>query len=226
MLDERLSLILSLYEPCELAADIGTDHARLPTALLRKGVCRRMILTDISRDALERARAQMIRARLTDRAELRLGNGLEPLREACGCISVTGMGGRTIREILLAGQDRLRGATLILSGQTDFPLLRRTLTELGYAPDREEPCLSGGHFYLVIRARPGLTPLTEREIRLGGPLYQSRSPTLIPFLRRWEQITRERLEGLLSAKDTDPARLDELREDLDSYHHYLEEHQP
>ena len=35
MLDERLSLILSLYEPCELAADIGTDHARLPTALLR-----------------------------------------------------------------------------------------------------------------------------------------------------------------------------------------------
>ena len=224
MLDERLSLIFSLYEPCDLAADIGTDHARLPTVLLKKGICRRMILTDISPDALERARAQMIRARLTDRADLRLGNGLEPLREACGCISVTGMGGRTIREILLSGRDRLRGATLILSGQTDFPLIRRTLSELGYAPDREEPCLSGGHFYLVTRARPGLPALSEREIRLGGPLYQSRSPALLPFLRRWEQITRERLEGLLAASGADPSQVKELREELDFYHHYLEEH--
>ena len=26
-LDARLSLVYDLYDPCELAADIGTDHA-------------------------------------------------------------------------------------------------------------------------------------------------------------------------------------------------------
>ena len=30
MLDERLSLVAAMYEPCHWGADIGTDHAYLP----------------------------------------------------------------------------------------------------------------------------------------------------------------------------------------------------
>lgn len=48
MLDERLSLACDLYPVCRLAADIGTDHARLPAALLQRGRCQHMVLTDIS----------------------------------------------------------------------------------------------------------------------------------------------------------------------------------
>ena len=44
MLDERLSLACSLFQPCGLAADIGTDHARLPVALLHSGRCRRIFI--------------------------------------------------------------------------------------------------------------------------------------------------------------------------------------
>ena len=47
-LDARLSLAYDLYDPCELAADIGTDHAHLPAALLQRGRCQHMILTDLS----------------------------------------------------------------------------------------------------------------------------------------------------------------------------------
>ena len=36
-LDARLSLAYDLYDPCTLAADIGTDHAHLPAALLQRG---------------------------------------------------------------------------------------------------------------------------------------------------------------------------------------------
>ena len=39
-LDPRLSLAYDLYDSCELAADIGTDHAHLPAALLQRAVCR------------------------------------------------------------------------------------------------------------------------------------------------------------------------------------------
>ena len=70
MLDPRLSLAFDLYDPCDLAADIGTDHAHLPAALLQRGRCRHMILTDISESALENARMEMIRLRLTDRVSL------------------------------------------------------------------------------------------------------------------------------------------------------------
>ena len=65
MLDPRLSLAFDLYDPCDLAADIGTDHAHLPAALLQRGRCRHMILTDISKSALENARMEMIRQAIT-----------------------------------------------------------------------------------------------------------------------------------------------------------------
>ena len=102
-LDPRLSLAFDLYDLCELAADIGTDHAHLPAALLQRGRCQHMILTDISESALENARTEMARLRLSDRVSLRLGDGLSPVTEKCGVISVMGMGGRTISDILYVG---------------------------------------------------------------------------------------------------------------------------
>ena len=157
-LDPRLSLAFDLYDSCRLAADIGTDHAHLPAALLQRGRCQHMILTDISPSALENAKMEMIRLHLTDRVSLRLGDGLTPVSEPCEMISVMGMGGRTIRNILLSGRKKLQGASLLLSAHTDWHLIRAALQEIGYRLDREEPCLSGGRYYLVLLARPGNPP--------------------------------------------------------------------
>jgi len=216
-LDPRLSLVFDLYGFCGLGADIGTDHAHLPAALLQRGRCQRMILTDISPLALDNARREMVRLRLTDRVSLRLGDGLTPLTEACGMISVTGMGGRTIRNILLAGRDRLRGAGLILSAHTDLPLIRQAVDEVGYHLDREEPCLSAGKYYLVLRALPGRKSLTAQELRLGGPLFASASPCLLPWLQRRRSVLSEGLSGLLSASSPDEALIAQVRADMAFY---------
>ena len=216
-LDPRLSLAFDLYDTCELAADIGTDHARLPAALLQRGRCRRMILTDLSESALANARGEIIRRRLTDRVDFRCGNGLQPLQETCGMISVTGMGGRTIRDILLSGQDRLRGASLLLSAHTDLPLIREAVCRIGYHLEAEEPCFSAGRFYLVLRARPGAAELTPREIRLGGPLFESASDHLIPYLSRRRDVLQEKLKGLLTADESDETLISQIRADLAYY---------
>ena len=217
MLDARLSLSYDLYDPCDLAADIGTDHARLPAALLQRGRCRHMILTDLSESALRNARDEMIRLRLSDRVSLRLGDGLVPLDEPCGVISVTGMGGRTIRDILLSGREKLRGASLILSAHTDLPLIREAVGAVGYHLDREEPCFCAGRYYLVIRALPGERPLTPQQIRLGGPLFDSSSDQLIPYLTRRRDVLSEKLQGLLSAGSPDEALIAEVRADIACY---------
>ena len=221
LLDARLSLAYDLYDPCELAADIGTDHAHLPAALLQRGRCRHMILTDLSESALRNARDEMIRCRLTDRVTLRAGNGLEPLDEACGMISVTGMGGRTIRDILLEGKEKLRGASLVLSAHTDLPLIREAVQEIGYHLDREEPCFCAGRFYLVLRARPGAREMTPREIRLGGPLFESSSDQLIPYLSRRLDVLLDRLRGLESAETPDEEQIAQVREDTEYYRDFI-----
>lgn len=213
-LDPRLSLVLDLYDTCDLAADIGTDHAHLPAALLQRGRCCRMILTDISDSALQNARSEIIRRGLSDRAELRLGDGLSPLHEPCNVISVTGMGGRTIQSILLKGRNKLSGATLVLSAHTDWHLIRRAVMDIGYHLDREEPCYASGRYYLVLRARPGAESLTEQEIRLGKPLFRSSSAFLTPFLKRRREILSVRLTGLRSASVPDEFSMRELESDI------------
>ena len=100
MLDERLTLVAAMYEPCEWGADIGTDHAYLPRHLLKAGICQQMIAADISEGALSNARATLTRAKLLDRAVLTLADGLDALDRACGCVSVTGMGGDTMADLL------------------------------------------------------------------------------------------------------------------------------
>ena len=216
-LDARLSLAFDLYDPCELAADIGTDHAHLPAALLQRGRCQHMILTDLSESALNNARNGIIACRLTDRVSFRCGNGLQPLREQCEMISVTGMGGRTIRDILLSGQDRLKGASLLLSAHTDLPLIREAVCRIGYHLDREEPCYCAGRFYLVLRARPGAADLSPREIRLGGPLFDSASDQLIPYLIRRRDVLDEKLQGLLTAEKQEESLINQVREDIAFY---------
>ena len=219
----RLSLACDLYDSCELAADIGTDHARLPAALLQRGRCQRMILTDISGSALNNARAEMIRRRLLDRVSLRQGDGLAPITEKCGMISVMGMGGQTIRDILLSGQERLQGASLLLSAHTDLPLIRQAVQAIGYHPDREEPCLDAGRYYLILRARPGISPMSDQEIRLGGPLFSSSSPVLRPYLSRRREVLQIQLKGLLSASCPDEALIGRVRADIAFYDRFLNE---
>lgn len=221
-LDARLSLAFDLYDPCALAADIGTDHAHLPAALLQRGRCQQMILTDISDSALRNARNEMIRFGLTDRVSLRRGDGLRPLEEPCGMISITGMGGRTVRDILLSGREKLYGASLILSAHTDLPVIRETVRDIGYHLDREEPCFCAGRYYLVLRARPGRKEISPREIRLGGPLFSSSSDQLIPYLTRRREVLEARLKGLLQAGSPDEPLITWLREDIAFYTAYIQ----
>ena len=216
-LDARLSLAYDLYDPCDLAADIGTDHAHLPAALLQRGRCQHMILTDLRESALKNARETVIRCRLSDRTDLRAGDGLQPLEEACGMISITGMGGRTVHDILLEGAGKLRGASLVLSAHTDLPLIREAVCRIGYHLDREEPCFCAGRYYLVLRARPGACPLTPRELRLGGPLFESQSSQLIPYLTRRREVLQDKLRGLVSADKPEESLIAQVREDIAFY---------
>ena len=207
MLDARLSVAASLYMPCSLGADIGTDHGLLPCHLLEQGVCQRMILTDISDKALSRAAAEVGRRGLEARTALVCADGLEGLGEACGCISITGMGGRTIAGILQRGRERLHGAALVLCAHTERAEVRACLQAIGYRIDREEPCLCNGHAYVVWRAVPGEMDLSPMELLCGRELFDSDSPMLLPYVRSRVDVLERRLDGLMKASHPDRAAI-------------------
>ena len=124
-------------------------------------------------------------------------------------------------DILLSGKDRLQGASLVLSAHTDLPLIREAVHMVGYHLDREEPCFCAGRYYLVMRARPGARPVTQQEIRIGGPLFDSGSDQLILWIKRRRSVLESSLQGLLSAEKPDEALIARVREDIGAYDDYI-----
>lgn len=221
MLDSRLSFAYELYDPCELAADIGTDHAYLPAALLSRGKCERMILTDISESALNNARKEITRKHLNDRVTLYTGDGLKPIVENCNMISVMGMGGKSIASILLEGESHLYGASLLLSAHTDLDHVRSAVSKIGYRIISEDPCFDSGRFYLFIKAKPGKEELTEKQIRTGVRLTESNSPFLKGYILRRKEVLEYKLKGLKSADSIDHEVLDRTEQDIMYYNSVL-----
>ena len=113
MLDERLKTVAALVRPGSRVADIGTDHGYLPVYLVKEGICPRAIAADLRSGPLESARRHVTAAGLSDRIDLRLGDGLTPIEpQEVDDMIIAGMGGETIAGILAAAdwvrQPRLR----------------------------------------------------------------------------------------------------------------------
>ena len=203
MLDERLALAASLYEPCEWGADIGTDHAFLPCHLLKEGICRKMIAADVSPGALAHARENLNRAHLADHADIVLADGLDALNHPCGCISIMGMGGLNMAEILENGRDRLAGAVLVLSAHTDQPEVRRCLGRIGYQIVQERICQAAGRYYIIWRCEPGSATLSDEETRYGGLLWEEPADLLIGYVHQQMKKLNTMLTGHMSAAQPD-----------------------
>ncbi|MGI8747352.1 MAG: class I SAM-dependent methyltransferase [Deinococcus sp.] len=135
--DSRLAAALALIR-AEVHADIGSDHAALPVALLRSGRVGRCIVVEKKAAPLEVARGTLERARLLDRAELRLGDGFAPLLAGeVESASLTGMGGRTLLGILERGAARLP-QRLVLQPNDSAAGLRGWARRQGYWLTHEE----------------------------------------------------------------------------------------
>ena len=154
-LDARLSAAAGYVRPGHVAADIGCDHGKLTVDLLVSGRCPKVIAADLRPIPLSKAQENCRKAGCEDRAELRLGNGLEVLQpgEATDIV-IAGMGAETIIEILQAAPWVRSGAVQLVMVPANKPeILRRWLARRGFALRAETLCQAAGRWYAVMNAR-------------------------------------------------------------------------
>lgn len=150
-------------------ADIGTDHAYLPIYLLQQDRINHALACDLRVGPLDSARNNAIDAGLCERVTLRLAAGLRKVApEECDTITIAGMGGETIVQILQEAIWTARGDHLILlQPMTMLPQLRQYLLANGYYILREIICTEGRRRYIVMCVRGGaarlqtVPPLTD-----------------------------------------------------------------
>ena len=183
-LDDRLSRAAALFPACAYGADIGADHGRLSCYMLESGKCERMCVADISAESLKKARELLSLHHVSHRADFAVGDGLSVLNKKADAIAVLGMGGRTLRGILLSGREKLQGAQLILSAHTEMELVREALIELHYKIIAEQIALAAGRFYVVLSAAPGEERLSEKQLFLGPRLMEGRETNYLSYLQK------------------------------------------
>jgi tRNA (adenine22-N1)-methyltransferase len=190
-----------LFPACKLGADIGTDHGRLPLHLLETGRCERMLVSDVSWPALQKAQELITRHHLDHRTVFLQADGLDALQEPVQALSLLGMGGDTMCAILKASPQRLGNARLILSPHTEIQKVRGLLPGIGYKITRETIARSGGRFYVILQAEPGTAVYTEKEELLGPFLLREHPPLFQEYLLWRKSVTGKALKALKDAGD-------------------------
>jgi tRNA (adenine22-N1)-methyltransferase len=151
-------------------ADIGTDHAYLPIALLEEGKINRAVASDLNAGPLESAVANARDKGYAEQIDARLGDGLASLEPGeADTIAIAGMGGLLIAGILETGEAVARSARrLVLQPMNARAELRHYLVTHGYEIVDETLAREGDKFYEIIAAEPTTTtPYRDFDDDLG-----------------------------------------------------------
>lgn len=210
-LTPRLEKIAGLVENSKLTADIGTDHAYLPAALIERGKAERAIASDIRPGPLSRAKDTVKRSGMEDRISLRLGPGLETLTENDGAdtIIIAGMGGEMIAEILEKSMNIVKAAkSVIVQPMSSAPELRGYIYGRGFSDIREHIAAEGNRLYNIISMSPGneaYPPLEPFELIAGRDIIKSRPEHFDKYIQNLTKTLRVKADGISRAASEDAA---------------------
>lgn len=180
-------------------ADIGSDHGYLPVALMRRGVIAAAVAGEVAATPFHAAERTVRDNALQQHISVRLADGLAAIEpaDAITAITLCGMGGETIRDILDSGRAHLSGQErLILQPNGGEQPLRQWLMDNGYQILREE-LLQENRFYYEIIVAERAEPLiyTAQQLYFGPLQMQARSPE---FLGKWQRMLRQKHKTLAS----------------------------
>lgn len=214
LLSPRLRTVADLAGRSECVADIGSDHARLPIALVRSERSPRAIVVEIAQGPWERALSAVSRAGLAERIDVRKGDGFEPVRPGeCDVFVVAGMGARSIWSILTSPRAfqclSYTSSRIVVQPMGSASLLRFLAQAAGMTVNADVRVRDGGILYecLALEARPGES-LAAFHAR-GGATHLAEYDALPPSSRallsvgeeplsRRDPLAREALEARMA----------------------------
>jgi tRNA (adenine22-N1)-methyltransferase len=189
-LSKRLGAVASLLPEGCTFADIGSDHAYLPCYAIINGLASKAIAGEITEGPFQSAISQVQKTKLDSKISVRKGDGLDILNPGeVQCVTIAGMGGSLIAQILENGKSKLTGAErLILQPNIHSHHVRTWLYKEQYEITEETILEEDQKIYEVIAAekgdrdRPYQSILFEVGV-LTGPLLAKEKNDV--FLKKW-----------------------------------------
>lgn len=201
-LSKRLTMIASFIRKGAYFADIGTDHAYLPTYVCLKDKEAKAIASDVSDGPFQVAKKTVQLYGLTDRVDVRLDDGLKGIKkeEPLTDIVVAGMGGKLILDIVTDIDEYLSVKRLILQPNNEAIRLRQFFYEHSFRLTDEKVVEENGHFYDILifdknedKNVYDTEVCLEKQLLFGPLLMREKSQ---PFLAKWQR-EREKWEAIV-----------------------------
>jgi len=195
-LSKRLEAISSLVPVNSKVIDVGCDHALLDIYLYQNKISNKIIASDINKNALNNAKENIKRYKLTNQIETRLGNGLDTLDEKdnIDTLIISGMGAHTITDILKKNYPKLKNInTIIIQSNTKLLFLRSKMPKLNYKIDNELIVIDNKKIYIIIKFIKGKQKYTKKELYFG-PILLKNNPKLF---QEYKKLEFEKLNMIL-----------------------------
>lgn len=184
-LSERLLAVASYVEQGAVVADIGSDHAYLPSFLVQKGVVQKAIAGEVAQGPFDSAMKNVVKLSIEASITVRLADGLRAIEDGDGVDTVTiaGMGGSLIASILEMGKDRLHGVKRIIVQPNIYALAIRTWAVANDWQLVAETILKeDGKIYEILVLEKGRVSYEELELLVGPFLLAEKSAV---FHEKW-----------------------------------------
>lgn len=176
--------------------------------LIEKGISKKVIASDISKNSLEKI-IQLVKLKgLEDKIDIRLGDGLEVFKPfEVDTLVIAGMGGLLIRDILDENKKIADSiVNFILQPNMASKELREYLYENSFEIVDEKLVKEAGKFYEIIFAKRG-KDYVEDDIYLefGKRLFLNKDPLLKEYIQHKIAMV-ESIIGELIATDSQKSR--------------------
>lgn len=180
-LSARLACVASLVPAGARVADIGSDHAYLPAALVLDGKIDFAIAGEVVKGPYENAVHEIKDHQLEGKVIPRLADGLAAIEPAdkVDTITIAGMGGSLIASILEKDKNKLTGIKrLVLQPNVGESQLREWLMNNHYQIMTEKIIEEDNHIYEIIVAEPSVVPFrySKYELDFGPFLLENKGP--------------------------------------------------
>lgn len=184
-LSKRLATVADYVPQGARLADVGSDHAYLPLFLVEQSRIEFAVAGEVVQGPYQSALQNVEQAGQSDKISVRLANGLAAveLADQVSTVTIAGMGGRLIADILEAGKDKLVSVErLILQPNNREDDVRRWLVAHDFQIITEEILEENDKIYEILVAEKGQSDLTADQLRFGPYLLEDQSAT---FQKKW-----------------------------------------
>lgn len=214
MITPRLECILA-HINTKTVADIGTDHAYIPIRLVQDGVCSEVIASDIKPGPVSAAKRHIEKYGLSDKIEVRLGAGLDPIGIAeTEQIIIAGMGGEMIIKILSENPEKAKSSKLVLQPMNAQAELRKFLHTNGYKITEEDIATENIKVYNIMIVSKGQDTPFEREFDYEIPPYLLSHPLIDKLLDKKIREFKKIITGNEKASEKNEKLINIYREFL------------